>query len=168
MALRQVAEDVESKRLVRDSLDLREEQLFGSAQAKPIAERLLALAKLDPSSERVVRRAWRASQRLGGAELDILVMRDPGGGPTAQQREQLEVLRRLSSVLGAQLIVEEGDDLASIAVRTARERGTTYMFMGAPGARRGVGRLTEPIALKIVRALPDVDVRLVAQRSASG
>ncbi|MGI8594661.1 MAG: hypothetical protein ACR2ML_09925 [Solirubrobacteraceae bacterium] len=167
VALRQVAEDVEAKRLVRDTLQQREERLFGSAPAKPIAERLLALAKLDPSSERVVRRAWRSSQRLS-ADLDILVVRDPGREPTAAEREQLEVLRRLASVLGASLIVEEGDDVASVAVRTARERGTTYVLMGAPSARRGLSRLADAVPLRIVRALPDVDVRLVAERGASG
>ncbi|MGH2941311.1 MAG: hypothetical protein ACRDLN_00845 [Solirubrobacteraceae bacterium] len=41
-------------------------------------------------------------------------------------------------------------------------------FMGAPSLRRGLGRLTEPAAIRLVRALPEVDVRLVAQRSASG
>jgi two-component system, OmpR family, sensor histidine kinase KdpD len=167
VALRQVADDVEAKRLVRDTLDLREERLFGGAPVQPIAERLLALAKLDPSSERVVRRAWRSSQRLG-ADLDILVVRDPGHEPRAAEREQLEALRRLASMLGAQLIVEPGEDLADVAIRTARERGTTYVFMGAPSAQRGLRRLTDPLPLRIARALPSVDVRLVAERSASG
>ena len=106
VALRQVAEDVESKRLVRDDLDAREERLFGSAPAKPIAERLLALAELAPSSERVVRRAWRSAQRLG-AELDILVVRDPARDPSAAEREQLESLRRIAAVLGSTLVVEQ-------------------------------------------------------------
>ena len=75
VALRQVAEDVEAKRLVRDTLYEREERLFGSA-APPIAERLLVLVPLDARAEPVVRRAWRSSQRLA-AELDILVVRDP-------------------------------------------------------------------------------------------
>ena len=167
VALRQVAEDVEAKRLVHDPLDLREERLFGTAPAKPIAERLLALAKLAPSSERVVRRAWRSSQRLG-ADLDILVVRDPDAEPTRAEREQLESLRRIAAVLGADLLVEDADDLADAVVRVARRRGTTYVFMGAPSARRGLGRLAEPVPSRLVRALPDVDVRLVAQRSASG
>jgi two-component system sensor histidine kinase KdpD len=167
VALRQVAEDVEAKRLVRDPLDVREERVFGTAPAKPIAERLLALAKLAPSSERVVRRAWRSSQRLG-ADLDILVVRDPDAEPTAAEREQLESLRRIAAVLGADLLVEDADDLADAVVRVARRRGTTYVFMGAPSARRGLGRLAEPVPSRLVRALPDVDVRLVAQRSASG
>jgi two-component system sensor histidine kinase KdpD len=168
VALRQVAEDVESKRLVRDTIDVREERLFGAAAApKPIAERLLALAKLAPSSERVVRRAWRSAQRLT-ADLDILVVRDPGADPSSAEREQLESLRRLAAVLGAQLLVEEGDDLAEVAIRVARERGTTYVLMGAPEPRRGLSRLSEPVERRILRALPEVDVRLVARRSASG
>jgi two-component system sensor histidine kinase KdpD len=168
VALRQVAEDVEAKRLVPDDLNLREERLFGSSPAKPIAERLLALAKLSsPSCERVVRRAWRSSQRLG-AELDILVVRDPTVPPSAAERERLESLRRIASVLGAQLIVEQADDLVEAVARVARRQGTTYILMGAPGARRGLGRLGEPVANRLLRALPDVDVRFVADRGASG
>jgi hypothetical protein len=40
--------------------------------------------------------------------------------------------------------------------------------MGAPTARRGLGRLAEPLPLRLTRALPDVDVRLVAPGGASG
>ncbi len=80
VALRQVAEDVEAKRLVRETLSDREERLFGSAPVAPIAERLLVMAKLGPAAEPVVRRAWRSSQRLA-AELDILCVRDPETQP---------------------------------------------------------------------------------------
>jgi two-component system sensor histidine kinase KdpD len=83
-ALRQVAEDVEVKRLVRWTISDRsaprprrdEEGLPVPTQDGPqaIAERLLALATLAPHSERVVRRAWRSAQRLD-AELDVLVVR---------------------------------------------------------------------------------------------
>ena len=167
VALRQVAEDVEAKRLVHDDLDLREERLFRSTAAKPIAERLLALAKLSsPSSERVVRRAWRSSQRLG-AELDILVVRDPNVAPSAAERERLESLRRIASVLGARLVVEQADDLVHAIARVARRQGTTYILMGAPSARRGIRRLAEPLAGQLIRALPGVDVRLVAERGGS-
>ena len=98
----------------------------------------------------------------------MLVVRDPAHEPSAAEREQLEALRRLAAMLGAHLLVEEGDDVASVAVRVARERGTTYVLLGAPSARRGLGRFAEPLPLRILRALPDVDVRVVAERSASG
>ena len=114
-------------------------------------------------SEPVVRRAWRSSQRLA-ADLDILVVRDPHEEPSAKEREQLEALRRLAAVLGAGLFVEAGEDVAEVAGRVARERGTTYILMGQPRRTRGIARLREPLATRLLRELPDVDVRILADR----
>ncbi len=163
VALRQVAEDVEAKRLVRETLIDREERLFGSP-APPIAERLLVMVRLDPAAEPVVRRAWRSSQRLA-ADLDILVVRDPETMPSEDERVQLESLRRLAAVLGAHLLVEQGEDVAAVGARIARERGTTYVLLGRPRQRRGISRLSESLAMRLVRLLPDVDVRIVADRA---
>ena len=151
VALRQVAENVEARRLV--ALD-----------PQPIAERLLAFVGLDPRDERVVRRAWRSAQRLSG-ELDVLIVRDPERPPSAAERERLEVLRRLTAVLGAHLLVEEGGDPVDVLTRVVRERGTTYILLGPPPPRRGLGRFAEPLVMRIVRALPGVDVRIVADRA---
>src|SRR5208283_1957353 len=101
-ALRQVAEDVEIKRLVREPSPVvrrDEEGLIRSSQAPPqaIAERLLALVTLAPHSERVVRRAWRSAQRLD-AGLDVLVVRPPDRPPSPEDRRRLEELRRLTAM----------------------------------------------------------------------
>jgi two-component system, OmpR family, sensor histidine kinase KdpD len=165
-ALRQVAEDVEVKRFVREpapAVRRDEEGLPAPAEAGPqaIAERLLALATLDPHSERVVRRAWRSAQRLD-AELDVLVVRPPGREPSAQDRERLEALRRLVSMLGARLRVEEGEDVAAIAISIARGLGSTYVLMGAPAHRRGLRRLNDSLLTRLLRGLPGVDIRIVA------
>ena len=66
-----------------------------------------------PASQRVVRRAWRSAQRLG-AELDILVVL-PRRAVRRDESEQLDALHRLASLLGAQVIVEEDDDVAEAA-----------------------------------------------------
>jgi two-component system sensor histidine kinase KdpD len=94
--------------------------------------------------------------------------RDPNIQPSAAEREQLESLRRIASALGAQLIVEQADDLVDAVARVARKQGTTYILMGAPTPRRGIGRLAEPVVNRLHGALPDIDVRLVAERSTSG
>jgi two-component system, OmpR family, sensor histidine kinase KdpD len=163
VALREVAEDVGAKRTVKEALGAREERLFGTAEAIPVREKLLALVGLDQRDDRVIRRAWRSSQRLS-ADLDILVVRDPEAEPSATERERMEELRRLSAVLGAHLIVEDDADPVPAAARVARERGTTYVFVAAPPARRGLSRLTEPLPMRLSRALPEVDVRLVGER----
>jgi two-component system sensor histidine kinase KdpD len=140
VALRQLAETVEERRI----------------DEPPIAERLLAFVSLDERDERVVRRAWRSAQRLS-SELDVLVV--ARRQPSAEQRTRLEALRRLTAMLGAHLLVEDGDELEVLA-RVARERGTTYILLGPPPRRR----FGEPLLLKILRELPDIDVRIIAQR----
>jgi two-component system, OmpR family, sensor histidine kinase KdpD len=171
-ALRQVAEDVEVKRLVREPAPVSrrdEEGLPAAPEAGPqaIAERLLALATLEPHSERVVRRAWRSAQRLD-APLDVLVVRPPGREPSAEDRERLEALRRLVSMLGARLRVEEGEDVAVVAISAARSLGSTYVLMGAPAPRRGLRRLNDSLLTRLLRGLPGVDIRIVADPTLRG
>ncbi len=166
-ALRHVAEGVEIKRLAPAPIVVRRED--GIAPAAPqagagtqaIAERLLALVALAPHSQRIVRRAARSAERLG-AHLDVLVVRPPGRPPSAGDREQLEALRRLSSMLGARLLVEEGEDVAALTIETAKRLGSTYVLMGAPAPRRGLKRLSEPLLLRLLEGLPGIDVRIVA------
>jgi two-component system sensor histidine kinase KdpD len=158
-ALRQVAQEVESRRRVEGSE-------AAEAQAA-IGERLLALIEPYPGAQRLVRRAWRSAQRLG-ADLDLLWVRKPGGTLPEDTERSLHALRQLASVLGAELLVEEGDDVAETAARVCAERGTTYILLGASCPARGLGRLREPLAQRLVRLAPGVDVRIVADRSRRG
>jgi two-component system, OmpR family, sensor histidine kinase KdpD len=168
-ALRHVAEGVEIKRLapgartpqpVRREEGLPEPAVSG-AGTQAIAERLLALVALAPHSQRIVRRAARSAERLG-ARLDVLVVRPPERTPSAEDRDQLEALRRLTAMLGARLIVEEGEDVAAVAIDAARRLGSTYVLMGAPSSRRGLKRFSEPLVIRLLAGLPGVDVRIVA------
>ncbi len=164
VALRQVAEEVESKRLVREVVTVPGERMRDSAAQQAVGERLLALITPQPRSQRIVRRAWRSAQRLGG-ELDLLWVTSEGE-PEGEEREQLEALRRLASVLGAHLLVERGDQVAEVVKRVAAERGTTYVLMGTPRARGPVRRLLTPaLPFQLLRALPGIDLRIVANRA---
>jgi two-component system, OmpR family, sensor histidine kinase KdpD len=169
-ALRHVAEGVETKRLapggwapdpVRREEGIASPSASGGAGTQAIAERLLVLVALAPHSQRIVRRAARSAERLG-ARLDVLVVRPPARTPSAGDREQLESLRRLTAMLGARLLVEEGEDVAAVAIDTARRLGSTYVLMGSPSARRGLGRLREPLVMRLLDGLPGIDVRIVA------
>jgi two-component system, OmpR family, sensor histidine kinase KdpD len=168
VALRQVAEEVEAKRIPMDADAARsgrpgDERLIDRFAPAAVGERLLALITPEAKSQRVVRRAWRSAQRLG-ADLDVLWVADHE--PTDQEREQLDALRRLSSVLGAHLLLEHGDDVAAVAQRVAQDRGTTYVLMGTPKPRGALRRLTQTsLPFRLLELLPGVDLRIVADRT---
>ncbi|HEY6781098.1 MAG TPA: universal stress protein [Thermoleophilaceae bacterium] len=168
VALREVAEEVESKRVAPAATDerlgTREEQQTAGATPASVADRILTLVTPAPSARRLVRRAWRSAQRLN-ATLDLLYVVKPGVSPQGDAREQLEALRRLASLLGARLHVEEGEDLVEVAARVAAERRITYVIMGEPRRRRGLGRLRESLPERLVRGLPGVDLRIVADHA---
>jgi len=169
VALRQVAEDVESRRAVpaAELVGTRHDEDEGPGDDGPqaVGEHVLALVAPHERSRRLVRRAWRSAQRLG-AELDLLCVLAPGSPPRGEQHEQLERLRRMASELGAQFIVEQGDDVAEVAARVAAERDITYVMVGRPAPRSGLGRLRESLPERLIRLLPGVDLRIVADRSA--
>jgi two-component system sensor histidine kinase KdpD len=163
IALRQVAEDVEAKRLRIDTIGpVREDRLIDKAAAQAVGERLLALVTPQASSQRIVRRAWRSAQRLG-AELDVLIVLT--GEPSEEAREQIEAFHRLGSLLGANVIVEDGDDVVEAAARVARERRSTYVLIGTPRPRGALRRFRRPLSERLLQALPGVDLRIVADRS---
>jgi two-component system sensor histidine kinase KdpD len=164
VSLRQVAEEVEAKRLLASG-PVREDLLIQTAAPQAVGERLLALTTLSPQSQRVVRRAWRSAQRLG-AELDLLWIVRPGQRTREESNPELAAVRRLASVLGAHVLVEEGDSMIEVVTRVARERGTTYILMGTPPSRSAWQRLTKPaLIFQILRELPGVDLRIVADRT---
>jgi two-component system sensor histidine kinase KdpD len=155
LALREVAEDVEARR--------------GAAELDPlskqaVAERVLALVEPQPRSQRVLRRAWRSAQRLGG-EIDALWMRRPGEQLSPEAATQLAALRRLASILGVHFLEEEGDDLVAVVRRVVLERGSTYIFVGTPDERRIVEIVRGSLVSRMIRELPGIDIRVVAHRA---
>ena len=165
IALRQVAEDVEAKRSARpaeEPVGTRERVIEAAPAA--VGERILALVTPSTSSQRLVRRAWRSAQRLA-ADLDLLYVQDPTRDPSPEEREQLRALGKLASILGAQMLIEEGEDVAEVAARVGADRGTTYVLIGQPPVRRGLNRLRESLPEQLSRRMPGVDVRIVADRA---
>jgi two-component system sensor histidine kinase KdpD len=155
LALREVAEDVGSRRraVVLDPI---------SQQA--VAERVLVLVTPEPRSQRILRRAFRSSERLS-AQLDALWVREPGREPNEEQRTAIAALRRLCIVLGAHFLEIESDDLVATVRATVYERGSTYVFVGTPNESRSREILRGSLVSALVRELPGVDIRVVANRA---
>ncbi len=92
-------------------------------------------------------------------------MRRPDQRLTDADREQLAALRRLGVVLGAHFLEEESDDFVETVRAVAADRGTTYVFIGTPDSRRREEVLKSSLVMRLVRALPGVDIRIVADPS---
>jgi two-component system sensor histidine kinase KdpD len=155
LALREVAEDVGQRR-TGDVLDALSKQA--------VAERVLALVTPQPRSQRVLRRAWRSAERLG-ADIDAMWVRKPGQKLVGEEAVALAALRRLATVLGVHFLEEEGDDLVDVVRRVAYERGSTYVFVGTTDERRTTEILRGSLVSRMIRELPGIDVRVVADRA---
>ena len=154
LALREVAEDVGQRRSA-DILDPLSKQA--------VAERVLALVTPTPRSQRVLRRAWRSAERLG-ADIDALWVRRPGAQVSSEDAVGLAALRRLAAILGVHFLEEEGD-FVDVVRRVANERGTTYILLGTTDERRTTEILRGSLVSRLIRELPGIDIRVVADRA---
>jgi two-component system, OmpR family, sensor histidine kinase KdpD len=155
LALLEVAEDVGQRR---------QANVLDPLSRQAISERVLALVEPQPKSQRIMRRAWRSAERLSG-QLDAIWVRKPGQELTEEQQVALGALRRLAVVLGAHFLEEEGDDLVATVRRVVYERGTTYVFVGTPDESRRREIFRGSLLSRLVRELPGVDIRVVANRA---
>jgi two-component system sensor histidine kinase KdpD len=155
LVLREVAEDVEARRVSRPL-----EPLSQTA----VAERVLALVEPQPKSQRIMRRAWRSAQRFG-TDMDAVWVRPAGRQPSEEEATQLAALRRLAGVLGVHFLEEEGDDLVAVVRHVAAQRGSTYIFVGTPDESRRREIFGGSLLSRMVRELPGLDIRVVANRA---
>lgn len=155
LALREVAEDVEARR---------QTTILDPLSQHAVAERVLALIEPQPKSQRILRRAWRSAQRLGG-EIDALWVRPNGHEVSAEEATQVAALRRLASVLGIHFLEVQGDDLVTTVRQVADERGATYVFVGTPDESRRREIFGGSLLSRMVRELPGIDIRVVANRA---
>ncbi len=159
IALLQVVEEVEAHRLTAEILN-DEDRLISNVAAER-SHRFLGLIKPDPSANRIIRRAWTISERLGG-ELDLLWVAPRSSGDDLERNHRVDELRRLAAVFGKQLIVETDDNVGEAVARVATRCQSTHIIMGIPHLRRRLGRQAPSLVDEIVAGDPSLDIVLVA------
>jgi two-component system sensor histidine kinase KdpD len=97
--------------------------------------------------------------------MDAVWVRKPGREPTPEEATQVAALRRLAGILGAHFLEVEGDDLVAAVREVARERGSTYIFVGTPDESRRREIFGGSLLSRMVRELPGIDIRVVASRA---
>ena len=155
LALREVAEDVGHRRqaVVLDSL---------SHQA--VSERVLALVEPQPKSQRIMRRAWRSAERLG-AQMDAIWVRPRGHVPSDAERRRSRRSAGSRSCSVRTSSKRRGTTWWRPSSASSYERGTTYVIVGTPDESRRREIMRGSLLSALVRELPGVDIRVVANRA---
>ena len=131
-----------------------------------VAERVLALVEPQPKSQRILRRAWRSAAAARQRDRRALGAAEPAAPPTDEEATQLAALRRLAGVLGVAL--PRGGGRRPRRRRSGaspRERGSTYIFVGTPDESRRREIFGGSLLSRMVRELPGIDIRVVANRA---
>jgi two-component system sensor histidine kinase KdpD len=160
ISLLRVAEEVEPGRRATP-------QTYVQLQPRPTRSRdhVLALATPDPWARPTVHHAYHAARGLA-APFDVLWVPAPGEEADPHE-ENFAALERLVTTLGGTLIIRRGRDLVATVAEVAADRGATYLVMGRPRRRARLGLLAHRrLPLQLMRALPAVDVQIVALRDA--
>lgn len=129
------------------------------------SERILVAITAAPGTDAIVRRAARMAARIK-AELKVLHV-IPGDGASRRDDQQLDLLRQLSSDVGAHWTEIQADDPAQAVIDFAREHQITQIVVGSSSRTRwqelkGGGSIVR----KISRLAGDagVDVHIIARR----
>lgn len=158
LALREVANAVE-----------RRGQREPSAQAHPVdAERVMVSMSSRPSA---TRRLLRHGTRLAGglnSRWFVVYVRTADEAPDRIEAAALRSLTeniRLAKELGAEVVRLEGSDVVAALAEFAQSRGITHAVFGRTGQSRLQERLRGSILSEFMRAVPEVDVLVVGERS---
>jgi two-component system sensor histidine kinase KdpD len=128
------------------------------ATARPLVRVLVAVG-INPNSDRLLRRAAKLADGLGGDLLAVHV-HQPGEGSSVYEANvhwHLEKARQL----GAQVEVVEGSDVAAVLVDQVRKHGATHLVIGQSDITRWQEVRHGSIINRIMRYRSGVDLYIV-------
>ena len=141
LALRQVAEEVEAKQRAGEAREPRRAPASSVIEAAPAGGRRAGRWRWSPRAR--ARSGWCAAPgaRPSGSAPSSTCSTSSRRArrSTPRSASSCRRSRKLASVLGARMMIEEGDDVAEVAAAVGAERGTTYVLIGQPPLRAGLG-----------------------------
>ena len=128
----------------------------GGVQAPP--EDVVVAVSGRASAEQLIRRAARLARRRHGL-CTIVHVHEHATSPDADD----VTWQRLSKELQCGVVERDGVDIATTLITAARERGARHVVIGEPKVTGLVGTMRPNIVDRVVEALPDVDVHVIAR-----
>jgi two-component system sensor histidine kinase KdpD len=164
LAMRQTAYTVESRHHPEDQPGAASSS--GVAAASP-RERLLLLIEPDPTSAALIRRGRRVADYLQADCLAVHVAKTADLGHLGEEhRGKLQRHLSFAQALQIETRVLAGDDLAETLVTFARQQKVTQIFIPRQKERTLRTWFTEGLVQQIVNLAQDMQVTVVADRSA--
>jgi two-component system sensor histidine kinase KdpD len=163
LAMRQTAHAVEAQ--LREDEEPRPDTPTPAVQT---AERLLLVIEPHPACAALIRRGRRVADYLQAECFAVYVSTKPGDGNlSAEERATLEHQLNFARGLRIEARVLEGADQAEALVAFARLHGVTQIFVMHPRQRPLAFLLGRGLVQRIVDLARDMQVTIVADRSAS-
>lgn len=153
IALREIAHEVDD-----DVAAYRREHHIETPN--PTHDRIMVCLSPTQPSLRLLRRGWRASQRLKGEIVAVYVENRP---PSPAEQETLRNDFALAERLKVPIVTLHGD-VATELIRYAREHGTTQIVLGHSDRSAWQEFVKGSIINRITRELRSVDILIVANQ----
>lgn len=163
LTLRLVAEGVNGS-----LLKYRDEQ--GYVGASGTAEHILVSAQYHWNGSIHIRRGQQIAQRLGG-ELSVVTFVNPGEKLGPEREEFRRSIRKLCEKIGAKLHeikIRSRRDIPPTLVRLALEQNVSRIVIGHSNQTRSQEFFKGSIVAEMVKCMRNVDMFIVADRTASG
>ncbi len=163
LAMRQTAHAVESRSLA----DAAAPNAATGATAVARPDRLLLLIEAAPASAALIRRGRRVADYLHADCLAVCVTKT-GDLATLSPEERDHVQRHLNFARGLRIDTRiiQGEDVAETVAVFARLNGVTQIFVIRQGERTMRSLFSEGLVQQIVNVAQDMQVTVVADRSA--
>jgi two-component system, OmpR family, sensor histidine kinase KdpD len=140
------------------ALRLVAQSMAASRQVLAPAEDVLVAISGHPSSEALIRRGVRLARRLGGLCMVVMVGSED---PVVRERHQ-----KLAAQLGCSFVALGGPDVASGIIEAAQLANVRHLFMGQSSEPPSAVRWTKTLADRMIDALPDIDLHVIAPEPA--
>ena len=127
----------------------------------PARERIVVCIDESVDSDRVVRVAARSAERRGAAWVAVTVESSSSYAPTEEEKDRISKALRLTSQLGGETAILQGEDVVSTVLAYARERNATQIVVGRPRKYSWFRRLGPSVTDRLVEKAAEFNVLVV-------
>jgi two-component system sensor histidine kinase KdpD len=114
----------------------------------------------NPTSQLLIRRASMLATALGGELIAVHIQTAASEVPG--YRTMLDQNLTLARQLGAQVLIEQGSNIASVLARVAQAHRVTHVVMGESARSRWEEVRTGSLVRQLLRASHGIDIYIVA------